>query len=267
MAANAQQVYNAPYSQFVYGPTVDGGLVPGLPAELLANNRFNDEVRILMGHNSDEGLAFTNPNSVSNDTFTPNLASALPTLPKADLDFVASTLYPPIFNGSYGYKDGVMRQAIAAADFSFNCNIYAMGKYTRDAYAYEFSVYPGLHGLDLAYTFYSGPGTAPAAAATQQRRRSIADHVMQGLERAAAPRRFWRRQDQFRLSAVAMQDWIVSFAMTGTPKSSIGPAFDKYGKDQKILRLLADNVLPVAVKDDVVAERCEAWINRLLPDL
>lgn len=53
-AANAKQVGDAPYGQFVYGPAVDGTFVPDLPGKLLLNGQFHRNVTLMLGHNADE---------------------------------------------------------------------------------------------------------------------------------------------------------------------------------------------------------------------
>jgi len=255
MAANARQIWRAPYGNFLYGPYVDGNLVPKLPAELLASGRFDRQVRVLNGHNSNEALIFTNPNSYQESTYVPNLKLSLPSMADEDVEFVASTLYPPLFNGTQGYRDGVMRQATTAADLAFLCNSYALAKFTAGSYMYEFDIYPGLHGLDVAYTFYTGPGSPVAAT------KSIADRAAQWLGRKE------KRQEPYRLAAVAMQEWITSFVKTGKPSSSLGPDFEPYGKHQKILKLVEDKYPPQSTVDDIVAGRCDAWIHFLEPRL
>jgi carboxylesterase type B len=52
--ANAVQVGNAPYGNFIYGPVVDGDFVPALPGELLLHGQFDKNVKIMVGHNADE---------------------------------------------------------------------------------------------------------------------------------------------------------------------------------------------------------------------
>lgn len=54
--ANAQQVaYDSAWGTFSYGPVVDGNFAPQLPGQLLAQGRFDKDVRVMVGHNSNEG--------------------------------------------------------------------------------------------------------------------------------------------------------------------------------------------------------------------
>jgi carboxylesterase type B len=53
--ANYLQVFESPYSSFSYGPVVDGTFVPLQPAQLLAQGRFDKSIRLMIGHNANEG--------------------------------------------------------------------------------------------------------------------------------------------------------------------------------------------------------------------
>jgi carboxylesterase type B len=246
ITATALQLAQAPYGTFIYGPTVDGDFVPKLPTELLQNGNFATDVKLLIGHNSDEGLLFTNPNSVNASTFEANVHSFLPGLSQADLNYINSALYPGVFNGSAGYTNDVARQAAAIVDNAILCNAYALAKYTSGARLYEFAVSPGVHGTDISYTFYNGPANPP-----QSSRR---------IKRQGAA------VTSYDLAAISLQDWIESFIETGVPTSSNGLNFPTYGSKQNILKLVSDTSGPVAAKDDVVVSRCTAWLNRLFPD-
>lgn len=64
IAANAYQVATkSSYGTFTYGPVVDGTFVPELPGKLLLEGRFDRNLRIMVGHNANEGLLFTPPSS------------------------------------------------------------------------------------------------------------------------------------------------------------------------------------------------------------
>jgi carboxylesterase type B len=231
MAANAQQIENAPYGTFGYGPSIDGGLVPRLPAVTMSDPSFNTSVRVLLGHNSNEGIVFVNQNAQDGpQSFVPNLRISLPSLKDGDVAYLNTTMYPPVDGTDSGpYKDEVMREAITSADVGIICNNYALAAYTTDAYMYEYGVFPGIHGADLGDTFYNG-GTSNVAAG-------------------------------------ALQQWIASFVTTGSPSSTNGPVFPKYGAGQSILKLTASGKAPVAAKDDISGERCKVWFERLFPNL
>jgi carboxylesterase type B len=54
LQANTNQIANAKYGQYVYGPVVDGDFVPALPGVLLLHGEFAKDLNIMVGHNADE---------------------------------------------------------------------------------------------------------------------------------------------------------------------------------------------------------------------
>lgn len=182
----------------------------------------------------------------------------MPTISQADLDFLNNTVYPAVFNGTYGYTDDVMRQAFTSADIGFLCNVYALAKYTKNAYVYEFDIFPAVHGEDVAYTFYNGP-----ASLTTAKKRAGKIQSMKGNRK----RQLGAALSTYDLAAVTLQDWIVSFTMTGKPSSSLSPAFSTYGTNQTILKIVSDQSSALLTTDDIYVTRCKAWIERVFPDL
>jgi carboxylesterase type B len=53
-AANVKQVGASVYGWFVYGPAVDGDFVPALAGQLLQQGRFAKDLKVMVGHNTDE---------------------------------------------------------------------------------------------------------------------------------------------------------------------------------------------------------------------
>jgi carboxylesterase type B len=269
ITANQYQVGGAPYGSYTFGPAVDGDLVPELPFQLLAKGKFDKSIRVMVGHNSNEGLLFTNADSASRtkDTFKNNTKVNLPSLSDASLDYLANVLYPPIYNGSQGYKDPTARQAALTSDLGFLCNVYALTKYTTDAYEYEFAIWPGVHGQDVSYTFDTdGPLTLPFEAGP------LPSNMTQPFSDMAHANNVMVKWDDMSAAATSdpaadsLQDWIISFTTSGKPKSVASPAFPLSGPDRKILKLTADNVSPSGATDDIRTERCEwiiagSWIN------
>lgn len=140
------------------------------------------------------------------------------------VDYISQTLYPPIFNGSIGYRDQTQRTALLIGEAIFSCNTNYLGRaYGDQTYNYLFSVPPALHGQDLAYTFYDGPNPMV-----------IADPI-----------------------AIALQEYITSFAETGNPNEQGVPQFNIYGDSNEVQNL---NVTGIEeIKDPVANERCAWW--------
>ena len=252
--ANVQQIGNAPYGSFIYGPTVDGTLIPALPSQLLADGSFHKSVRVLAGHNADEGLLFTNPNAVDPATFIPNFQKSIPSITPESLVYLNDTLYP-----TTAFKDQITRQAQAASDVAFLCNVYALAAHTQDSYVYEFSIFPALHGLDVPYTFYDEYGSSPSSIfSSLQPPSSPASRIKRHLLKDRRSGSLQARATVVE-AAITLQEWIVNFVMTGYPKSTAGPAFVNYAANQTILRLTTDSAPPVMVTDDISRHRCEWW--------
>ncbi|KAF2827253.1 alpha/beta-hydrolase [Ophiobolus disseminans] len=229
--ANAQQVgYDAAYGQYVYGPVMDGLFAPLQPGQLLAQGRFDKDVRVMVGHNADEGALFTPPYITSDDSLQAQLRTAFPTTPQPSLDYVTKTLYPPVFDGSYPYRTQYSRADLIISEAIFTCNTnYLSTAYGNKTYSYLFAVPPAFHGFDIAYTYF--PGGAPS---TSVRNTTI---------------------------AIALQEFITSFAEEGKPAADGIRQFNMYGPDASVLRL---NVTGVdQVRDSNANARCNWWQKAL----
>ncbi|KAK3720604.1 hypothetical protein LTR37_003653 [Vermiconidia calcicola] len=233
LEANVAQVGGAPYGQFVYGPTVDGNFVPALPGELLLHGDFHKNLKVMVGHNAQEGLLFTSPFVGNNAEFKAGIVTSLPTIRAwpSTLNYVANTLYPPVFDGSQaqGYTDQIARGAALASELSFTCNTFYLDKaFGNQTYSYFFTVPPALHGQDIPYSYFNGPNP----------------------DEVAVPR-----------IAIALQEYITNFAMTGTPNGPGVPNFPIYGPQATVQEL---NVTGITQTTDPTANyRCNWWQKAL----
>lgn len=110
----------------------------------------------------------------------------------------------------------------------FSCNTrYLDLAYGNQTFAYEFSVPPALHGQDIPYTFF---GTSNAA-----------DNA--NVEADA--------------TAVALQEYITSFAEKGAPSGPQLPKFPLYGNNSQIEDLNATSISQIM--DDTANARCSWW--------
>jgi carboxylesterase type B len=177
------------------GPSVDGVFSPALPGILLSEGKFDHSLKLLIGHNSNEGALFTA--AVQTDaTFAENVRNLFPDISPAVFTIVTKVLYPPDYSGAYGYTNEFGRSSAFWAEVVFVCNTnYLARAYKSKTYNYVFSVPPGTHGEDVSYTFYNGP--SPLV---------VNDTV-----------------------AITLQDWITSFAVTGVPSAAVLPSFPTYG--------------------------------------
>ena len=53
--ANVKQVGASAYGLYTYGPAVDGDFVTALPGELLLHGQFAKDIKVMVGHNANEG--------------------------------------------------------------------------------------------------------------------------------------------------------------------------------------------------------------------
>ena len=230
MQSNIAQISQASYGQFVYGPVVDGDFAPALPGQLLAQGRFDKSLRVMVGHNSDEGLIFTSPFVQTEALFEDFLRTSLPDISSAVVYFLTQQLYPPVFDGTHGYINETQRTSLALSDLVFTCNTFYLDTaFANRTYAYLFSIPPALHGQDVPYTYYTGgPPTASVLNTTV---------------------------------AVAMQDYFTSFVKTGQPSAEGMPVFNMYGPNATVLDLNFTSISHIL--DDAANQRCVWWQKAL----
>jgi carboxylesterase type B len=231
IAANAYQVATkSQWGQFTYGPVVDGEFVPALPGQLLLSGDFDHNLNIMVGHNANEGLVFTSPDSVNSTGLGKQMLTLAPDVPKNVSDYVLDVLYPPVYNGSYGYTDSVSRTSLAISDLIFQCNTdYINRAFYNETYAYAFSMPPALHGQDVSYTFYNNETTSGSS--------------LSGVANATV--------------ALAMQDYFTSFVQHGVPKSHLAPAFRHHGSRAQLINF-GNNTIQ-QTQDPTNNPRCQFW--------
>lgn len=235
--ANIYQVGESTYGTYTYGPVVDGDFVPALPGVLLSHGQYDTSVKVMVGHNADEGLLFTDPFVNNNTAFEEFIVALLPTLaglPKT-VDYIANTLYPPIFDGSQaqGYTTQIARVAAIISEVTFVCNTFYLDKaYGNNTYAYYFTIPPALHGYDIAYTYYNANGSTIGTGASSSS--VIAPQI-----------------------AIAMQEYITHFAETGNPNEQGVPYFPIYGQNSTVDVLNITGIREAA--DPAANYRCDWW--------
>lgn len=203
---------------------VDGIITPELPGKLLLENDFDHDVNIMVGHNAHEGILFTSPESQSNSGLKTLILQEFPDTPPDVVHELTQVLYPPIYNGSYGYTNPVDRVAMVIAESAFTCNTdYLNRAFHSQTYAYLFDVPPATHGMDVPYTFYDGHSSKLANATI----------------------------------ALVLQDYITSFVQFGKPNSTIGPEFDNHKATNNLMDLNPKGI--VEIPDNTANPRCLYW--------
>lgn len=244
-AVNQQMVGGAPYGGSVFSPVVDGTFVPGLPGKLLHQGAYDSNLSLLIGHNSNEGALFVNPNTSTNADFYGVVRDFFPRAPTPVFNYIIQELYPAIFDdttGQYPYTNNYERTCLLVSEAIFTCNTnYLARAFKNQTYNYIFSVSPGLHGQDIPYTFF-----VPNTTETDSITGTLVDSAI----------------------ALELQDYITSFAATGNPNvGSFGetegpsPQFVMYGAGGRA-RTLSDDGIGMTT-DPAFNERCLWWQEAL----
>lgn len=111
---------------------------------------------------------------------------------------------------------------------SYSCNTFYLDKaFNNQTYAYQFSVPPALHGMDVAYTFFNGPS----------------------MSVTSDP------------AAIALQEYITSFAINGKPSGPMLPMFPLYTNATNIIDLNATSI--TTIMDPIANQRCNWWQKAL----
>ena len=232
--ANFQQVaYDSNWGSFTYGVTVDGNFVPQQPGQLLAQGRFDKKIRVMVGHNANEGTYFTPPTIRTDQDLQAQLRSGYPYAPQKSIDYITQTLYPPVFDGSYGYTNQFSRASLITSESIFTCNTnYLSTAFKNESYSYLFAVPPAFHGFDIPYTYYTGGAVSNSPLG-----------VMNST------------------IAIALQKYITSFAENGKPAAEGVPLFKMYGPDASVLDLNVTGIMEV--RDSNANARCAWWQKSL----
>ncbi|XXH01934.1 hypothetical protein Hte_008297 [Hypoxylon texense] len=228
IAANALQIYShAPYGRTLYGPTVDGAISPALPGKLLAEGSFHQNLKIMVTHNTLEGLIFTKPTINSTEDYLYMLRESMPEISDEATSTINNTLYPAVFDGTYGYTDQFQRALVTVQDSIIDCNSrYMAGAMADRAYAIRFAVPPGIHGEETPYIFQNG--------ATAGVNEEVADRL---------------------------QQYIVSFVMNSVPTTADGTAIPTYGASSRVVKMEASG--STLITDDTSKARCAWWQQAL----
>lgn len=223
--ANAVQVGLAPYGSFTYGPVVDGNFAPALPGLLLQRGQYDTSLRVMVGHNADEGLLFTSPFINDTASFEKYYSTTIPTVrawPQV-MQYIDS-IYP-----ISAFPNQIARAVKLVSEVIFTCNTFYLDKaYGNNTYSYEFAVPPAIHGQDVAYTFFTGVNAT-------------------GVNTTIA---------------TALQEYITSFAMNkGNPNENGVPHFQMYGPNASIELLNVTGIRQA--HDDTANARCDWWQEAL----
>lgn len=227
---NSVVVGQSIYGTFTFNPVVDGLFATALPGVLLLHGQFDSSLKIMLGHNTNDGLLFTDPFILTNAEFTGFIMEMLPDASNTTVDFITNTLYPPVFDGTFGYTTPTARLALAISELSFTCNSrYFDLAFKNETFSYLFAIPPGLHGQDIAYTYFNGITSNEGG-------------FLPPVDPAIA---------------LGLQGYLTSFAQTGNPNTKGLPNFPIYGEEAQVLVINSTGFAPGP--DNVANPRCDYW--------
>ncbi|KAK1469991.1 carboxylesterase [Colletotrichum melonis] len=221
LSPNGDQVFAGRLGSFTFSPVVDGTFVPAEPAVLISEGKFDTKVKVMTGSNTNDGLFFGSFDITDDAGYREWVSVTLPGASADSIDYMATELYPPILNGSYGYTDHIARTSLTMQDLLFRCNGLALVRALNGTtHQYEFGVYPAMHADDVAYTFSDNGVSMPSPE-----------------------------------TAIALQRYMTSFTLSGNPHGQGIAEFPLYGQNKDVL-LLNTTGQYVSRYDSFTTDRC-----------
>lgn len=137
-------------------PTVDGTYVPSIPSVGLLNGAYDRNLSLMVGHNLNEGRGYTSPLATTSDALGTFMSRYLPAAAPSVISYIESTLYPQVYDGTFGYTSPFDRLNLAISEMMISCNARFLNTaFSSKAYGYFFTGGTGYHGADLVYTFFN----------------------------------------------------------------------------------------------------------------
>ena len=119
IAANSIQIGQSDYGTYTYGIVHDGRFVPASAGRLLRQGWFDKDVKLIVAHNLREGFIFTDPTITNEPELKDAIQRIFPAISPTNTEYILNVLYPPVFDGSNGYKTQFERQALFISDLGF----------------------------------------------------------------------------------------------------------------------------------------------------
>ncbi|KAH7007332.1 hypothetical protein EDB80DRAFT_880839 [Ilyonectria destructans] len=153
-------VANSSFGTATFAPNIDGTFIPQEPGQMLLSRKIDTSVELIIAHNLDEGLMFTDPRVDDESGFSDFVGGLIPTLGDKIISFVSELLYPEDYSDSQPYTTPTERVSFAIGEMIVSCYAFGLNlAYGGSARGYQFSIFPGMHSQDLAFTFWNGATT------------------------------------------------------------------------------------------------------------
>ena len=198
---------------------------------MLTGKRVDSAVRVIVAHNSDEGLLFTNPGVSDEAGFKAFFQELLPNVPAASIDTIANNIYPPDFSGAQPYTTMTERLKLAVGEGLFDCNALAISlAYSNNTRGYLFDICPGMHAQDVSYTFFNGESE---------------DSLGLLIDSPTAD---------------MMQTWFADFTILGEESGSVAEQLPVFGPGASVAHI--DGTTDAnAIQDPAANSRCQFWLQ------
>jgi cholinesterase len=216
------------YGTFQFGVAPDGDYVPDMPEKLLSSGQYHKDIKVIVAHNTFEGLKYTDPAATNSSAFDEYMELYFPNISETVLQQVSTEIYPAVYDGTYPWTTPLSRLITAVSESTFTCHAYFVGNALgaavgADSYSYLFSVPPGTHILDVYFSYFVN-STSTVTNETVAR---------------------------------YMQGYFTSFAENGDPNSADLPAFPTYGANFTDLNL--NQTFIDVIEDPSANSRCDWW--------
>ncbi|KAK6503168.1 hypothetical protein TWF481_008201 [Arthrobotrys musiformis] len=143
-----------PYGEFGFGPAVDNSFIKDLPSlEFAKGNYWKNLDGVMVGHTSNEGFLFTTTSPTSNDDVMKVVTRTFMNATQPTINKIMD-IYPKpgLFRK---YLTNFLRSADLIGQYVITCNTRFIAEaYSGKAWSYQFSVIPGIHAMDLIFTFW-----------------------------------------------------------------------------------------------------------------
>ena len=131
LAANQDLVARSDYGTFFFGPMVDADFTPSLPGVLLARGEYDNNVEVLLGHNTNEGLLFTSSATNQSTGLASIIQQRFPQMPPSTRSQLLKSIYPETsFTGRQAFID---RAKQFISDTFVTCNNFFLRADLRTA--------------------------------------------------------------------------------------------------------------------------------------
>ncbi|EPE05700.1 carboxylesterase family protein [Ophiostoma piceae UAMH 11346] len=226
--ANDEVLFGAPFGQFLFGPAIDSVYLPDNPSKLLAAGKYDQNMKIMLGHCPNEGHQFT-PDITTEEEVKDFLHGFFRYSDSATVEYIRTVLYPPIYDGMLPYTTTRGRLDLMYSEYVFTCHTaHVSHVFGNKTYNYQYNNSYGYHTDDVGPTFMNGNESWGW--------QGIVNHTQASM----------------------LQEYITAFVVEGTPNAAHKiREFPVYRAESTILALSSEG--EHIKKDPNANARCDFW--------